>query len=128
MEIPTPIAIALAVVVGALVLLFSIYGGFFVIIPFWIQCRRCRIRLASVKVDDANRLSSQAYADAGVDVLYGGGHVCSVCWQELKDKGFPTGGNWAPGAIVEYLKNTPNFMALFISGGALAVAIIALLT
>ena len=123
----TPLEIIVYSALGVGFLFSVTYTLFFVIFPFWLQCRRCSIRLASVKVDDANRLSPRAYADAGVDVLYGGRHVCSGCWEELKDKGFSTGGNWAPGSIVEYLKTTPNFLALFISVGALVVAIIALL-
>ena len=123
----TLLTVIVVVSVVASFLIFFTYAVLLQIVPFWLQCRRCSIRLASVKVNDANRLSSRVYADAGVDVLYAGRHVCSECWEELKDKGFSTGGTWAPGATVEYLKTTPNFIAIFISVGALVVSIIALL-
>ena len=80
-----------------------------------------------MKVRDVSSLSSQQYAAAGANVLYGGKHVCSVCWESLRELGFSTDGNWAPGTIMEYLKTTPNFIAVLISLGALVVSVIALL-
>ena len=71
-------------------------------------------------------MSSLRFEEAGVDTLYGDKHVCSACWEELKQKGFSIDGNWAPGAITEYLKNTPNAIAILISVGALVVSIVAL--
>lgn len=99
----------------------------FVAIPWWVQCPKCLTRIASVKVGPIADLSSAEYEAAAGNRLYGGRRVCSGCWEALEDLGFRTTGNWAPGAIVEYLKTTPNFIAIFISVGALVVSIIALL-
>ena len=100
---------------------------FFFALPLWLQCPRCKVHVASIKVSDVGTLSVENYQRAGRDREYGGGHVCSECWPDLKGHGFWTMGNWAPGAIVEYLKDTPNFIAIFISVGALVVSVVALL-
>ena len=99
----------------------------FVGIPYAVQCPRCRFRIASVKVSSTSSLSSQEYQLAGGDRRYGGEHICSTCWGDLNKLGFFTTGNWAPGATIEYLKTTPNFIAVLISVGALVVSIVAIL-
>ena len=91
------------------------------------RCTRCKLHIASVKMDSKVFLSTQEYELIGEDRRYGGECVCSACWEELKELGFDTTGNWTPGATAEYLKNTPNFITVFISVGALIVAVIALL-
>ena len=50
-----------------------------------------------------------------------------MCWGALVEFGLYNRGNWAPGAVVEYLKTTPNFIALFISVAALVLSTVALL-
>ena len=127
MDTSTLLKTILVIALGAGFLIFITYGFFFVIVPYWLRCPKCTIHLASVKVRDVSSLSSQQYAAAGANVLYGGKHVCSVCWESLRELGFSTDGNWAPGTIMEYLKTTPNFIAVLISVGALVVSVIALL-
>lgn len=61
-----------------------------------------------------------------MDVLYGGKHVCSKCWDQLSELKFSNDGNWAPGTIAEYMKDTPNPIAVLIAVGTLVVSIIAL--
>ncbi len=106
-----------------------IAGVVFGAIPYFIfsgayKCYRCNLRIASVKSRDVTSLSTTHIAKLG---RYVGQKLCSDCWKELDTDDFPTGQTWLLGATIEYLKSTPNFIALFISIGALAVAIIALL-
>lgn len=97
-------------------------------VAFFLKCRRCGLHVASVKPGGITGISATRYELLGSDTLYSERPVCSVCWQELAVKGFPRGETWWTGATVEYLKNTPNSVAVLISVGSLIVAIIALLT
>ena len=96
--------------------------------PVWLRCPRCKIRMASIKVASATGLSPQAYRYARDDMRYRGDKVCSSCWEELEQAGFVANGNWALGAIVEYLKDNPNWIGILIAVGALVVSIMALST
>ena len=126
MDTPTPLDTA--ILVGVIVLLVGAFVSplVFWLIPLWVQCPRCSTRIASVKISDRS-LSPSRYEAAGSDRVYVGKHVCSVCWGALEELGFNNSGNWAPGAVVEYLKTTPNFIALFISVAALVLSTVALL-
>ena len=51
--------------------------------------------------------------------------ICSKCWEDdLKIFNFPTIIGWWPGATVEYLKNTPAFLAFLFSIASLALGIL----
>ena len=87
------------------------------------KCYRCNLRIASVKTRDVTTLSTPLIAKLG---SYVGQRLCSDCWRELGLGDSSLGQTWLLGATIEYLKGTPNFITLFISLGALVVAIIAL--
>ena len=88
-----------------------------------LKCHKCNIRIASIKM--ANTYKAP-YQDASSAELYVGKYICSVCWEVLKETGLNVEGTWLFGATVEYLKNTPNSLAVLISIGAFIVAIVSL--
>ena len=96
-------------------------------LSFWLKCERCRIRIASLRAGSVSSIGPGRFERLGTDTIYSRKKICSHCWEQLEDKGFPSSETWGPGATAEYLKSTPNFLALFISIGALIVSIIALL-
>ena len=122
-EVLREIAFPVIAVATGIVLLWTILSG----VAFLLKCRRCRLHVASVKTGDLITISSTRYEQLGIDKIYSKRPVCSTCWQDLAAKEFPTGETWWTGATVEYLKNTPNSVAVLISVGSLIVAIIALL-
>ena len=79
-----------------------------------LRCPKCRFRIASVKF---NSRHSSFYASKA---------VCSSCVREIQNEetGLTVQGTWWIGASVEYLKNTPNFIAIWIAIGALVVSIV----
>ena len=64
--------------------------------------------------------------DVGKDLTLSNKKVCSNCRKQLDERAFPIRGIWFAGAVVEYLKNTPTFLAVFISLASLALSIVAL--
>ena len=120
-EIPT-----LFVVVGFFALIiFLAYkiGGVLV----QIRCSRCKLHISSVKVAMLTHSTTKTAEQPISEQTHRGRLVCSTCWDELEELGFDTDGHWPPGVITEYLKNTPTFITVFISIGALIVSIFALL-
>ena len=96
------------------------------VLPKQLQCPRCKVRVASVNVAKGPDLSLPQHRPSAEDRNHIGSHVCSVCWDEMSRMGFSACGNWGWGATVEYLKNNPTFIGMFISAGLLTVAILAL--
>ena len=96
---------------------------------FNVKCPRCRIRIASVKIGKVNPLTRAAY-ELSAFKAFEYAHVCSKCWKELNDitmVSFEIKGNWIPGAVVEYLKDTPSFLSFVISVAAIVVSITAII-
>ena len=107
-----------------LVMYFAIRFGAFL---FHVQCPRCKIHISSVKVGRASLSFLREDAPETRDNMrYEDSYVCSICWEELKEMGFGTDGTWTAGALVEYLKSTPNFITVLVALAALVVSIVAL--
>ena len=123
-----PFAFGVLIAFAASCLIYLIGGFFVVVLPGRLRCPRCRIRVASIKVEGGADLSPQSCRYNPGDMRCGVGIVCSACWEELKHWGFSASGNWAPGAIAEYLKNNPSSIGVFIALGALVVSIMVLLS
>ena len=117
-------AIIGVILASIFLLVLSVRLGAFTVL---VQCPRCKLRIASVKVGTSTPSRTEDRTNALQDGYYLGRYVCGECWAELKQVGLDTDGNWVPGATVKYVKDTPGFLAVFISLGALVVSIIALL-
>ena len=109
--------------------LIALVCGFFVIWAwaFMVQCSRCKLRIASVKIREMKYISTSNLEALGSDFKFTNSKVCSSCWDVLNDKGLPLDGTWWIGATIEYVKNTPAILAIGISIGSLVVSILAFL-
>ena len=90
-----------------------------------LKCVKCRIRIASIKVPQLLSPSPRRLEELGDGARFLDSRICSKCWEDdLKIFNFPTIIGWWPGATVEYLKNTPAFLAFLFSIASLALGIL----
>ena len=97
-----------------------------VVIPDWLLCARCKTRIASIRTWDVTRLGRIRNEEVAANIQLSNSKVCSDCKKYLVEIDFPIEGIWFNGALVEYLKNTPTFLAVFISVASLALSFVAL--
>ena len=91
----------------------------------WLKCQKCRIRLASIRIYNAGQVTESDARTYGKNVKYLGAKVCSTCRDnELVKVGFLLQLNWFPGAFVEYLKNTPAFLAFIMATAAFLLSLV----
>ena len=124
-EIPTWLVPVIVVAILALITYLAYKTG---TVLSQIRCPRCKLHISSVKVAAITYSTITVIEQTREEQTHRGRRVCSTCWNKLAELGFDTDGNWPPGVITEYLKNTPNFVTVFISIGALIVSIFALLS
>ena len=75
---------------------------------------------------DLTRIGGFTYEKHSNDANLSNTKVCSDCRKYLQEIDFPIMGTWMIGALVEYLKNTPTFLAVFISLASLILSMVAL--
>ena len=95
----------------------------------WMKCEKCKVRLASIKIDRLHTPTTYRLERLGDGTEYLDSHVCSVCWdRDLVRYDYPSTviGTWFVGATVEYLKNTPALFAVVISLASLGLSILSL--
>lgn len=91
----------------------------------WLKCQKCGIRLASIRIYSDGRVTESEARRYGENVEYLGAKVCSTCWDnELNEIGFVMQLSWFPGAFVEYLKNTPAFLAFIMATAAFVLSLV----
>ena len=117
-----------AILVGfSVVLAISLFFVLWVaVIPEWLLRARCRTRIASIRTSDITSFGRSTRESVGDNMRFSNKKVCSGCKKFLEETDFPIQGIWFTGALVEYLKNTPTFLAVIVSIAALALSVIAL--
>ena len=115
----------IGLILGAIFIwIFAVRLGAFTVL---VQCPRCKLRIASVKVGIRTPTPTEGDPTIPRGGYYLGRYICGECWADLKEVGLDTDGNWMPGTVVKYVKDTPGSLAVFISLGALIVSVFALL-
>ena len=115
--------------------LYVIASVLFLVVVFWVTwhvvskswlCGKCRIRIASIKIPPMTFFDVRRLEVLGDNRHFLGSAVCSKCWEDdLKDLDFPSAGiTWWFGAAMEYIKNTPAFLALALSIVSLVLGIL----
>ena len=119
----TPSAISIILwVLSSLIFLWT----FCWIMANWMKCKKCELRIPSVKIQQYWFLDSEKIEALGWDGRrLVGEKVCSKCWEDdLKDLPFEGINRWGWGTVVEYVKNTPAFLALMLSAASLTFSIL----
>ena len=90
-----------------------------------LKCRRCNIRISSIKIPQLRWPTAETVEALGDERRYLDSRVCSKCWEEdLRKLDFPEVHVWGVGATVEYVKNTPVFLAITLSIASLVLSIL----
>ena len=117
----------LVLYVLAIALLFFIvsWTTYRLVTKAWL-CDKCQLRIASIKIPPMRFLSSRRLEVLGDNSDLLDSTVCSNCWEDgLNHIDFPEAGRtWWFGATVEYVKNTPAFIALALSLVSLLLGIL----
>ena len=121
----TTVSPTVSYVVGLVIILLFGVAIWTFIIADWIKCTKCRIRIASIKIPHLSYISARLVGELEDHAKFLNSKVCSKCWEDdLKQLPFPLVGAWWPGAIAEYFKNTPSFLAFVLSIASLALGIL----